>query len=88
MKIFLVVAAVLILSGALVQGNKTFNANGVSFDYPDGWTVYDDSNPDAQQLTLARPKNYVQIRVFVHKGHITPEKFAEYERETGDHYEH
>lgn len=56
---------------------KTFNANGVSFDYPDGWTIYDDSNPDAQQVTLARPKSDVQIRVFVHKGHITQEKFPE-----------
>jgi hypothetical protein len=56
---------------------KNFNTNGVSFEYPDGWTLYDDSNPDAQQLTLTRPKNDVQIRVFVHKGRITPEKFAD-----------
>jgi len=56
---------------------QTFNANGVSFDYPTGWTMNDDSNSDAQQLTLSRPKNDIQIRVFVHKGRITPEKFAD-----------
>jgi hypothetical protein len=56
---------------------KTFSANGVSFDYPNGWVLQDDSNSDAQQLTLARAKNDVQIRVFVHKGRITPEKLPE-----------
>ena len=59
------------------SSGQTFNANGVSFNYPDGWTIYDDSNSDAQQITLARPKNDIQIRVFVHKGRITPEKFAD-----------
>ena len=61
-----------VLSVAQTSDLKTFNANGVSFDYPDGWVVHDDSNSDAQQLTLARANNDVQIRVFVHKGHITP----------------
>ena len=56
---------------------KTFTANGVSFDYPNGWVVQDDSNSDAQQVTLARANNDVQIRVFVHKGRITPEKLPE-----------
>ena len=59
------------------SGGQTFNANGVSFNYPDGWTIYDDSNADAQQVTLGRPKNDVQIRVFVHKGRISPEKFPD-----------
>jgi hypothetical protein len=68
--------AVLILFQTTSTG-QTFNANGVSFNYPDGWTIYDDSNSDAQQVTLGRPKNDVQIRVFVHKGRITPEKFPD-----------
>jgi len=59
------------------SGVKTFNASGLSFDYPDTWTISDDSNGDAQQLTLAQPKSDVQIRVFVHKGHISPEKFPD-----------
>ena len=57
--------------------NKNFNANGLSFDYPNGWVLNDDTNSDAQQLTLARPNNDVQIRVFVHKGRITAEKFPD-----------
>lgn len=75
---FLVLSVLSVLSVAQTASTtRNFNANGVSFDYPDGWTIYDDSNPDAQQLTLARPKNDVQIRVFVHKGHVTPEKFPD-----------
>ena len=75
---FLVLFVLSVLSVVQTASSvKTFNANGLSFDYPEGWTVYDDSNPDAQQLTLARPKNDVQIRVFAHKGHLTPEKFPD-----------
>ena len=79
MKLTFVLAVVLFASGiaALAQTQQTFNANGLSFNYPDGWTIYDDTNSDAQQITLARPKNDVQMRVFVHKGRITPEKFSD-----------
>jgi hypothetical protein len=56
---------------------KNFSANGVSFYYPNGWTLQDDTNSDAQQVTLARANNDIQIRVFVHKGRITQEKFAD-----------
>jgi hypothetical protein len=56
---------------------QTFNANGLFFEYPNGWVLRDDSNSDAQQLTLARPNNDVQIRVFAHKGRIAAEKFPD-----------
>ena len=56
---------------------QNFKAGGVSFDYPNGWTLHDDTNSDAQQLTLARANNDVQIRVFVHKGRIATEKFPD-----------
>lgn len=56
---------------------KQFSKDGLSFDYPAGWTLQDDSNGDAQQLTLARANNDVQIRVFVHRGRITPEKLPD-----------
>jgi len=59
------------------QDSKNFTKDGLSFDYPPGWTLTDDSNSDAQQLTLARANSDVQFRVFVHKGKITPEKFAD-----------
>jgi len=71
---FLFLALILVQTTSTGQ---TFNANGVSFDYPNGWTLHDDTNSDAQQLTLARANNDVQIRVFVHKGHISAEKFSE-----------
>ena len=75
---FLVLSVLSVLSVAQSTSNQqTFNANGVSFQYPDGWTIYDDTNSDAQQLTLGRAKNDLQIRVFVHKGRITPEKFPD-----------
>jgi hypothetical protein len=72
---FLLLTVLILVQTA--SGGQTFNANGVSFQYPDGWSVFDDTNSDAQQITLARPKNDTQIRVFVHKGRITPEKFAD-----------
>jgi hypothetical protein len=80
MKLRVAVAVVVVLSGIVVlaqTASQTFNANNVSFNYPDGWTISDDSNSDAQQVTLSRPKNDVQIRVFVHKGKITAEKFPD-----------
>jgi hypothetical protein len=66
--------------------SKTFSANGLSFNYPNGWTLQDDTNSDAQQLTLARANNDVQIRVFAHKGRIAPEKFADAKKSFIDPY--
>jgi hypothetical protein len=62
---------------AAAQTPKNFTKDNLSFDYPEGWTVQDDSNDDAQQLSLAKPNSDVQIRIFVHKGRISQEKFAE-----------
>jgi hypothetical protein len=56
---------------------KNFSADGLSFNYPNGWTLHDDTNSDAQQLTLARANSDVQIRVFAHKGRVSTEKFPE-----------
>ena len=57
--------------------DKQFAKGGLSFDYPAGWTLQDDSTDDAQQLTLARAANDVQIRLFVHRGRVSTEKMAE-----------
>ena len=65
------------LAVAQTGSNKQFVKDGLTFDYPAGWTMQDDSNADAQQLTLARANADAQIRVFVHKGRITPEKFPD-----------
>ena len=76
-RLLLAVLFLSVLCVAQTADQKTFNASGVSFDYPNGWVLQDDSNSDAQQLTLVRPNNDVQIRVFVHKGRIAPEKLPE-----------
>ena len=62
---------------ANAQTPKNFTKDGLSFDYPDGWTFVDDSNSDAQQFTLTKANSDVQIRGFIHKGRITPEKLPE-----------
>ena len=74
-----VTLAVLLASLAVAQTgtNKQFAKDGLMFDYPAGWTMQDDSTDDAQQLTLARANADAQIRVFVHKGRLTPEKFPD-----------
>ncbi len=77
MKLFVLSLMGFLFMAQTASDIKTFNANGVSFDYPNGWVLHDDTNSDAQQLTLARPNNDVQIRVFVHKGRIAPDKFPE-----------
>ena len=73
--------------GIAQTGNdKQFAKEGLTFDYPAGWTLQDDSNSDAQQLTLARANADVQIRLFVHKGRITSEKFADAKKALIDPY--
>jgi len=61
----------------MAQTPKNFAKNGVSFDHPGEWTLTDDSTDDAQQLTLNKFDSDAQIRIFVHKGRISPEKFPE-----------
>jgi len=62
---------------AQTSNSKQFVKDGLTFDYPAGWTLQDDTNEDAQQITLARANVDAQIRLFVHKGRITPEKFPD-----------
>ncbi len=56
---------------------KHFNKDGFSFDYPSGWSLVDGSNSDAQQLALTRADADAQIKVFVHRGRIMPEKMGD-----------
>lgn len=62
---------------ASAQKSKNFTKGDLSFDYPEGWTLQDDSNDDALQINLTKSNADVQVGVFVHKGRITPEKFGE-----------
>lgn len=61
----------------VAQTPKNLTKDNLSFDHPEGWTVADDSNSDAQQFTLTQSDSDVQIRVFVHKGRITAEKLPD-----------
>jgi hypothetical protein len=62
---------------ASAQASKNFTKNNLSFDYPDGWNLVDDTNEDAQQFTLTKANSDVQIRGFVHKGRTPPEKLPD-----------
>jgi len=66
-----------LVANAQTPDSKNFAKDGLSFDYPAAWQLQDDSTGDAQQLTLAKANSDVQIRVFVHKGRITPEKLPD-----------
>lgn len=69
--------ALLMVVGVAAQNNKHFTKDGLSFDYPDGWTITDESTADAQQLTMSRPDSDVMIKFFVHRGKVnTPDKVA------------
>lgn len=62
---------------ASAQTPKNFNKGGLLFDYPADWTLTDTSTGDAQQFTLAKENSDVQIRIFVHGGHISAEKLPD-----------
>jgi hypothetical protein len=73
-------AAILLFCCVSVESQtdiKQFNKDGLLFEYVPGWTLQDDSNADAQQIIFTRADSDAQIRVFVHRGRITPEKMAE-----------
>ena len=75
----LTLATILFVCCILASGQtpKNFAKDGLSFDYPEGWMLTDDTDNDAQQFTLSKSNSDVQIRLFVHKGRIAPEKFPE-----------
>jgi hypothetical protein len=67
---------------SLAQTSKNFSKDGLTFNYPSGWILQDESKADAQQLTLARSDNDAQIKLFVYRGRIeTPEKSADAKRD-------
>ena len=77
-KLLIVVALSCVVASAQTQSDaQHFSKAGLSFDYPNGWTLSDISDDDAQQYTLARSNSDLQIRVFAHKGRITPEKLPD-----------
>jgi hypothetical protein len=66
---------------------KQFTKDGLSFNYPAGWSANDNSNADSQDLTFGRADSDAQIKVFVFRPLITtPEKLAEAKRVLVDKY--
>jgi hypothetical protein len=65
---------------------KQFKKDGLLFEYVPGWTLQDDSNSDAQQIIFIRSDSDAQIRVFVHRGKIAPEKMAQAKKSLIDSY--
>jgi|SRR5688500_4998216 len=57
---------------------KQLSKDGLSFSYPNGWTLQDTSNPDAQSFSIGRADSEAQFRVFVYRTPVnTPERVAE-----------
>lgn len=77
-KLLIVVVVSCVFASAQTPAEvQHFTKAGISFDHPNGWTVSDISDDDAQQYTIARTNSDLQMRVFVHKGRVTAEKLPE-----------
>lgn len=72
------IALLAVAASAQDPNTKHFAKDGLSFDYTSGWTIVDESNSDAQQLTLRRDDSDALIKFFVHRGKVnSPEKLAQ-----------
>jgi hypothetical protein len=75
------------LSASAQTAPSEFNKDGLSFNYPAGWTFNDKSSADAQQMTFGRADSDAQIIVFVFRTPVTtPERVAEAKRVLVDKY--
>jgi hypothetical protein len=86
---FLLTACLLLCSfsaSAQTPPNE-FKKDGLSFNYPAGWTFNDTSNADAQQMTFGRADSESQITVFVFRTFVRkPEQIAEAKKVLVDPY--
>lgn len=77
-KLLLIVVLSCVFASAQTPSDaKSFAKAGLSFSYPNGWTLQELNNDDAIDLVLSRPNNDLMIKVFVHKGRIAPEKLPD-----------
>jgi hypothetical protein len=90
---FFLVITLLLFCGLSVSAQtapsdaKEFKKDGLSFNYPSGWSFNDTSSTDAQQMTFGRADSDAQITVFVFRTPVTtPEKIAEAKRVLVDKY--
>lgn len=75
--LLIVVLSCVFASAQTPSEGKNFAKDGVSFDYPNGWTLQELNNEDALDIVLSRTNSDVMIKVFAHKGRITPEKLPD-----------
>lgn len=75
--IFCVVSVVAQTPAPSPSDAQQFAKAGLSFNYPKGWTLNDMSDDDAQQYSFTNSAADIQMRVFVHKGRISPEKLPD-----------
>lgn len=84
---FLLFCGLSISAQTVPSGAREFTKDGLSLNYPAGWSFNDTSNTDAQQLTFGRTDSDAQITVFVFRTAVTtPEKIAEAKRVLVDKY--
>ena len=56
---------------AQAGGTQRFDADGLTFDYPAGWTLTDKSNAQAQHLVLTAAGTTAAVEVIVHRGLVS-----------------
>lgn len=66
--------------------SQKFAKGGISFEYPNGWTIQEVANQDTQNLVLSRTNNDISIIVSAHKGRITAEKMPDAKKHFIDPY--
>jgi len=67
-----------VLAQTPAADGKQLTKDGLSFNYPNGWTLVDESNADAQNFNIGRADSEAQMRVFVFRTPVTtPERLAE-----------
>ena len=74
------------VSAQTVTDVKHFAKDGLSFDYPAGWTLKDSSGSDFQVLELDGTDGDIKLTVSAHRGRITEEKMAEAHKQFIDPY--
>lgn len=77
-KLLLILFCSLVVLAQPADKLSHYDKDGLSFDYPEGWTLAENSNSDAQQLVLERAGSDAQIRIFAHRGRVdTADKLAQ-----------
>ena len=85
--VLLAVWSISALAQTPAADGKQLSKDGLSFNYPNGWTLVDESNADAQNFNIGRADSEAQVRVFVFRTPVpTPERLAEAKKVLVDPY--